>query len=106
LTTETLSIRLDPDPHSVALTRVFVSNVLSLFGASDQDVEDVRIAVSDIASGLVEGGAPIEIEATITDDEAWLAGNSVPGSEGAGPLLLGSRMTLGAGDWTIRVGLA
>src|SRR5690606_26659081 len=63
LKAETLSIRVEPEPNAAALSRVFVGNVLVIAGSTEQDIDDVRIAVSDLTSGLVEAGTPIEITA-------------------------------------------
>jgi hypothetical protein len=103
LTGETLSIRLDPTSTSVALCRVFVGGVLGVAGAPDRDVDDVRIAVSDIATALVEAGSEIEIHARITDGEVSFEGNRAGHVPEAGALLLGDRMTLGDARWVIRV---
>lgn len=102
---ETLSIRVEPEPNAAALSRVFVGNVLVIAGSTEQDIDDVRIAVSDLTSGLVEAGTPIEITAIIGDREVRLEGNA-PALAGAGPLLLGRRMAVGEGRWTINLDLS
>lgn len=100
MTPASLSILVDPEPQAAALSRVFVRNVLHMFGAPELDVEDVQMAVSDIVSGLIEAGTPIEIRATIEGDRAVIEGNA-PAVPGAGPLLLGIRMLAGEGRWKI-----
>ncbi len=101
MTGESLSIRLDPAPDSVALCRVFVGGVLGVVGVPDQDVEDVRVAVSDFATGLVEAGVDIEIGARVAPGEVLLEGNFVGPVPEAGTLLLGGRMNLGDERWVI-----
>ena len=98
-----MTIRADPDPKSVALVRVFVGNVLAVFGADELDVNDVKVAVSDIVSGLVEAGRPIEIEARVAESELRLTGNLAAPPPPAGVLLLGSRLDVGEGHWTIKL---
>lgn len=100
---ETLSLRLQPTPTSVAVCRVFVGDVLAVFGAPDREVEDIRIVVSDIATGLVEAGALIEIGASIGDGEMALEGNCVTELPQTARLLLSDLMTIGDRRWVVNL---
>lgn len=87
----------------MALVRVFLGNVLAVYGADDVDVSDVKIAVSDLVTGLVEAGTPIEVEAKIAETKLLLTGNLAGPPPSAGGLLLGSRLELGETHWAIRL---
>ena len=100
---ETLSIRLEPTALSVALCRVFVGDVLAIFGVPDRHVDDIRIVVSDIATTLVEAGVGIEIEASIGDGLMSLEGNWMTEVPESAPLLLGDSMTIEDQRWVIRL---
>lgn len=80
-----------------------MGNLLAVFGADEADVNDVKLAVSDLVSGLVEAGRPIEIEARIAETELRLTGNLAAPPPSAGGLLLGSRLDVGEGHWTINL---
>jgi hypothetical protein len=101
LSPDTLSMRADPDPRSVALARVFVGNVLSAFGSDEDEAQDVKVVVSDLATGLVEAGRPIEISASFSRRELRLSGNMATGASAVSAPLLGSRLDMGEGHWTI-----
>ncbi len=101
MSSDTLAIRASPDPGSVALVRVFVGNVLAVFGVEQQEVDDVKVAVSDLVSGLVEAGIPIEVNAHMDTTALILTGNLAARPPAAGALLLGSRLNVGEGHWTI-----
>jgi hypothetical protein len=83
------------------MSRVFVGRVLGAAGVEGQDIEDARIAVSDIASGLVGAGAPIEIEAVLRNGGITLTGNCTPTLPEAGRLLLGDRFRVDGRTWVI-----
>jgi hypothetical protein len=87
----------------VALVRVFVGNVLSVFGADQVEAEDVKVAVSDLVSALVEAGTPMEVEAEINGAQLTLTGNLAGPPPAAGALLLGSRLEVGEEQWTINL---
>lgn len=59
--------------------------------------------MSDIATGLVEVGAVIEVQARIADGELSLEGNRAGEVPETGALLLGDRITLGDSRWLIRI---
>jgi hypothetical protein len=99
--TDPITIRLEPTPGSVAMSRVFVGRILGAAGVRGQDIEDARIAVSDIASGLVEAGAAIQIEAVLRTGGATLSGNCAPDLPEAGRLLLGDRLRVDGQTWVI-----
>lgn len=94
-------MRADPKPRSVALARVFVGNVLSAFGAEEPETEDVKVVVSDLVTGLVDAGRPIEISAVFNGGGLQLSGNLA--TSAASAPLLGSRLDLGEGHWQINL---
>jgi hypothetical protein len=85
------------------MCRVFVGRILGAVGVEGHSIDDARVAVSDIASGLVEAGTPIEIEAVLKDGGATISGNCARNVPDAGKLLLGDRLRLDGERWAIEL---
>nr|PZN32794.1 MAG: hypothetical protein DIU67_07610 [Actinomycetota bacterium] len=103
MTGEAVSIRLEPTLPSVAMSRIFIVSVLAAAGADDTTVENARVFISDVSTGLVSEGAEILIEARFADGGASLGGN-LPGLvPEAGSLLLGDLLEISENRWTLTV---
>lgn len=104
MTGEAVSIRLEPTLPSVAMSRIFIVSVLAAAGADDTTVENARVFISDVSTGLVSEGAEILIEARFADDGGASLGGNLPGLvPEAGSLLLGDLLEISENRWTLTV---
>jgi hypothetical protein len=94
-------VRLGPVPEAAAMARIFAAE--ASIGASDQEVEDLRIFVSDIATSLIEEGSEVLIEARLTDQGRVLTGNCPTRLPATGHQLFGDRLAFEDGQWQIRL---
>jgi hypothetical protein len=63
----------------------------------------MKVAVSDLVSGLVVAGLPIEVKAQMNSAVLTLTGNLASRPPAAGARLLGSRLNVDEGHWSIEL---
>ncbi len=63
-----IEIRLPPDPSLSRVLRLAASGIASLAGFTVDEIEDIKIAVSEVLIALVEhgGGEPIDVEFAVS----------------------------------------
>lgn len=84
-TTRPVELHLPADPHLLRVARVTVASVAATLPFTLQEVEDLRIAVDELAARSIEGLGPdavLELQITADEDGVTVSGR-VPG---AGPL--------------------
>lgn len=80
-----VALHLPADPHLLRVARVTVASVAATLPFTLQDIEDLRIAVDELAARSIEGCGPeatLELEIEAGDGHVTVSGR-VPG---AGPL--------------------
>lgn len=84
-TNRPVELHLPADPHLLRVARVTVAAIAATLPFTLQDVEDLRIAVDELAARAIDGaGVGATLELVITADETSLTvAGRVPG---AGPL--------------------
>lgn len=102
---EPVEIRLSPAPQGPALARTFVTELMTHSGVDPDQVENVRIVVSDLTTALLETRQPVRLHARISDDEIMFRGTCPTELPATGALLLGGAMTVEDGEWAIRLRL-
>ena len=67
-----VDLRVPPDPFLSRVVRLAASGMASLAGFSIDEIEDIKIAVSEILIALIEhgGGEPVDVQFTV-DDRAF-----------------------------------
>ena len=73
-----IEIRIPPDPSLSRVLRLAASGMASLAGFSVEQIEDIKIAVSEVFLALIEhgNGAPVEIQFTIENRSFDLRGRT------------------------------
>lgn len=80
-----VALHLPADPHLLRVARVTVTSVAATLPFTLQDVEDLRIAVDELAARAIEGCSPdatLELEIEADDGSITVAGRVPDG----GPL--------------------
>ena len=70
-------LQLPADPALLRVARVTVTSVAAVLPLTLQDVEDLRVAVDELAAVLIEGcdtGAVLAIEVAVVDDAVVVTG--------------------------------
>lgn len=100
-----LSLRLPPEPVAARLSRVFVSGVLDTLGLDGPLVEDAKVVVSDLVTGLVVSGREVELAVHLEPGSVSIEGET---AEEVPPTvaLLGDSVSTGGGRWRIHLRLA
>ena len=87
-TPRAIELHLPADPHLLRVARVTVASVVATLPFTLQDIEDLRIAVDELAARAIEGCGP---EATlfleiVTEDSAVTVSGRVPDAGSLPPL--------------------
>ena len=86
--TRPVELQLPADPHLLRVARVTVASVAATLPFTLQDVEDLRIAVDELAARAIDGCGPeatLELTIAATDDAVTVSGR-VPGGGPLAPL--------------------
>ncbi len=72
-------LRLPPDPTLSRVLRLAASGIAGMAGFTVDEIEDIRIAVSEVLLALIEhgGGQSIEIEFAVKAQEFTVRGQTV-----------------------------
>ena len=71
-----VALRLPQEAETVALIRTAVTNTLTLFGVGDQCVEDIRLAVSEACTNVIEHAAvddDYEVRVQVDDERCVIS---------------------------------
>ena len=80
-----VELRLPADPHLLRVARVTVASVAATLAFTLEDIEDLRIAVDELAALAIDGCGPddvLELQ-VLADDRSVTVSGRVPG---AGPV--------------------
>ena len=71
-------LRLPPDPTLSRVLRLAASGIAGMAGFTVDEIEDIKIAVSEVLLALIEhgGGKSIEIEFTVDDQSFTVRGST------------------------------
>lgn len=61
-----LALTISAEAHSVALARLFAASTARLFGVDEETVDDIKIAISEAATNVVQDGRSVEISIVAT----------------------------------------
>ena len=66
-----VDIRIPPVPSLIRVTRLAASGMASLMGYTVEEIEDIKIAISEVMIALIEhgDGAPVELSLRANSDE-------------------------------------
>jgi histidine kinase-like protein len=56
-----LSLKIPADASQIATVRLFAAAVGHHYGLSDEDVEDLKLALSELCAEAIEVGDPVEV---------------------------------------------
>ena len=72
-------LRLPPDPALSRVLRLAASGVAVMAGFTVDEIDDIKVGVSEVLLALIEhgGGGPIEVEFAI-EDQAFFVRGSTP----------------------------
>lgn len=71
-------IRLPPDPTLSRVLRLAASGIAGMAGFTVDEIEDIKIAVSEVLLALIEhgGGKSIEVQLTVEDQSFTVRGQT------------------------------
>jgi anti-sigma regulatory factor (Ser/Thr protein kinase) len=74
-----VDLRVPAEPAMSRVLRLAASGVASLCGYSVEEIEDIKIAVSEVLIALIEHGArqPVDVRFDVTGDEFRIQGSTV-----------------------------
>lgn len=72
MSTDPFAIVIPADPRHIRIVRLVTGSICTLSGFDEERVEDVKIALGELASTLLEvgGSSPVKLEFTIRDDRS------------------------------------
>ena len=105
MSVDPIEVRLATTPQAPALARTFVTELMAHSGVDADQMDNVRIVVSDIATALIETSQPVNLSADLADDAITFRGKCPIELPSTGGLLLGQAMTVENGEWAIRLPL-
>lgn len=82
-TTVPIDLRLPPDPAMSKVLRLAASGVASLCGFTVREIEEIKLAVSEVMIALVEHGSgdPVEVSFQVSMQEFVVQGRTSIGPE-------------------------
>lgn len=82
-TTVPIDLRLPPDPAMSKVLRLAASGVASLCGFTIREIEEIKLAVSEVLIALIEHGAgePVDIRFRVSMQEFQVYGSTAVGDE-------------------------
>jgi Histidine kinase-like ATPase domain len=71
-------LRLPPDPTLSRVLRLAASGIAGMAGFTVDEIEDIKIAVSEVLLALIEhgGGKSIEVQITVEDESFTVRGQT------------------------------
>jgi hypothetical protein len=74
-----VELRVPPEPTLSRVLRLAASGVASLCGFSVAEIEDIKIAVSEVLIALIEHGEgnPVSVQFSVTEDSFRIDGSTV-----------------------------
>jgi hypothetical protein len=98
-----IEIRLATVPGAPALARTFVTELMTHSGVDPDQMENVKIVISDITTALLAEQQPVRLLAEMADDAITFRGTCPTEVPATSALLAGEVMTVEGDEWAIRL---